>query len=203
MATVLNLVARSMNEKLKGRRRRDGEKGWKRCCVISLTSRLRGAVTVGIYKNLDSIFFICISLASSFRWNIQEQSFFRDQVFYSLANCPLIPFRCRTSFWKGLRQSAASWIGLTCGNADTFMPRSGFIQIYSQQTSRKSWNVKSFIMLLICNIFLCSLPPFFVHSLCPSNVIFVEELCVTIVKWLLCFKSVRCRRCQEARVEVS
>ena len=147
-----------MNEKLKGRRRRDGEKGGKRCCVISLTSRLRGAV--GIYKNLDSIFFICISLASSLRWNIQEQSFFRDQVFSSLANCPLIPFRCRTSFWKGLRQSAASWIGLTCGNADTFMPRSGFIQIYSQQTSRKSWNVKSFIMLLICNIILCSLPTF-------------------------------------------
>ena len=149
-------------------------------------------------RNIQELRFYFLYLyLSSLRWNIQEQ------VFSSLANCPLILFRCRTSFWKGLRQSAASWIGLTCGNADTFMPRSGFIQIYSQQTSRKSWNVKSFIMLLICNIFLCSLPTFFVHNICPSNVIFVEELCVTIVKWLLCFKSVRCSRCQEARVEVS
>ena len=150
-------------------------------------------------RNIQELRFYFLYLyLSSLRWNIQEQ------VFSSLANCPLIPFRCRTSFWKGLRQSAASWIGLTCGNADTFMPRSGFIQIYSQQTSRKSWNVKSFIMLLICNIFLCPLPTFFVHNICPSNVIFVGALCVTtIIKWLLCFKSVRCRRCQEARVEVS
>ena len=99
--------------------------------------------------------------ATGQRWNICKQEHFTGitlaQNFRLIAPWSYLDAQVLAAFKTNYCVLGCDWIGLTCENADTFMPLQDLFKFIPNKLRRPSWNVQcSCFLMLFWNLFNCN-----------------------------------------------